>query len=240
MGGGNGGGYDPAALGDKLGGKLNSYVNQKAPVFNESMYTGMGANTQGGIDKLVSDPNNAAYGQGVTGAIDSLSKTARGDYLGGNDPYFKRNLDRNLSDTQADVMSSLGADGNLNSDLHIKTLTDALGGVRDRAYSTELDKERGLQTQAIGMLPGAFQAGQLPAQTQLGAGQIQDADAAAKQQGKFDLWDRTTNADYNRFQQMLAAFTGTQSNAGMKEEVPWWQQALGYVAGNASNAVRAF
>lgn len=80
---------------------------------------------------------------------------------------------------------------------------------------------------AAAAAPGFYQAQLLPGQTQTAVGQIQDANAAATRQGEYDLWDRTQNADYNRLLQMIGTFTGTQQNAGMQEEVPWWQQALG-------------
>jgi hypothetical protein len=160
------------------------------------------------LKRLMGDMGGGGeYGADVSSALSSFGATAAGENLGGEDPYFQRNLDRTLSDTKADVNSAFGSSGRYGSNLHAETLADSLGGVRDRAYSTELDKSRDRQVQAAGMLPG-LKYGDLSSLAGILGG--------------------------------TASVTGGTSNSTTTTpQPPLWQQLLGYVAGNAGNAMRA-
>lgn len=78
---------------------------------------------------------------------------------------------------------------------------------------------------AAAALPGLYQASLLPAQTQLGVGQVQDAFA---------------DPNYNRFLQLLGGFSGSAGAPGMGEHVPLWQQLAGYGAQLGGTALGTF
>ena len=194
-----------------LGGITSAYDKGYA---GNPTYPGIGQTTKNAWDTSLSSAYNPSYNAGVGGAIDSYAATARGDNLGGQDEYFQRNLDRTLSDTKADVNSAFGADGRYGSNLHVQSLTDALGGVRDRAYTTELEAARGRQTQAAGMLPSLYGAAQLPGSTmgQIGA-QQDDAQTAL-------------------LARLSSIINGTASTQGSttsttSPSTPWWQSLAG-------------
>lgn len=222
MSGGGNGGYDASALGAKFGNKLSTAID--APAFAEPS-----SDTYTGLAHLWNSASNPALSTGAQGALDSFGKVASGADLGGQNEYFQRDLGRTLSDTQGDVLASLGGSGNLNSDLHVKTLADALGGVRDRAYEGERQYQDARQVQAAGMLPGLYSATQLPAQTQIGVGGMVDT-----------INQNRLDAPYNRLLSALGAFNGSSGSPGMQEEVPWWQQALGFGAQLGGTALGTF
>jgi hypothetical protein len=78
----------------------------------------------------------------------------------------------------------------------------------------------GNQLSAAAMMPSLYAGKLMPGQTFQDAGRMFEQDA-----------DR----DYGRFQELLAAFTGSANNPGMGEETPWWQTALG-VGGSIAGA----
>jgi hypothetical protein len=76
----------------------------------------------------------------------------------------------------------------------------------------------------------------LPAQTQLQAGQVQDADKQAALSGQNDLFRRQNDAQRD----WALSYLGGVMPGGVQQtpaEVPWWQQLLGYVGNNVGQAV---
>lgn len=69
-------------------------------------------------------------------------------------------------------------------------------------------------------------------------GASQDANRTGQRLGEYDLWNRTQNADLDRLLKIGSGFGGGAVDAA--NQAPWWQQILGYVAGNAGNAARAW
>lgn len=226
-GGSSGPSYDPAALGKTLGGKLTTYANTPAPVFNKSLYTGMGSSTQSGLSSLLSGANPSGYSGAVGGALSDFGDVAAGKRFGMDDPGYATLRAKAGDDTLRDVNAMFTQSGRFGSGSHVGTATEALGNVYAGMDYNNYQQDIARQQQAAGMLPGLYSASQMPAQTALGVGQIQDADAMAARQGEFDQFNRTQNADYTRLLEMIGAFTGSQQNAGMREEVPWWQSVLG-------------
>lgn len=232
--------YDPAELGKTLGNKLTGYADSSAPVFNKNMYPGLSSLTQSGISSLSAGADPAGYSSAVSGAMSDFGDVAAGNRFGMDDPGYQQLRAKAGEDTLRDVNAIFSQSGRFGSGSHVDTATESLGNVYAGMDYQNHQNDIARQAQAAGMLPGLYQASQAPAMTQLQAGAITDADALAQRQGDADLFDRTENADYNRLLEMIGAFTGTQQNAGMQQEVPWWQSVLGYVAGNAGQAMRYF
>ncbi len=154
-------------------------------------------------------------------------------------------------------MSSLGA-GDAARLAQINTRAGLLGA-GDQSRSNRLAQRMaalsgraGAATGAFGMRQGGIDnamgaAGTLgaryadmlrPGETMQGVGEGVDAARQGALLGRADLHDRGKNANYNRFLELLGGFTGSQANAGMEEQVPWWQQALGFGGQVLGSALR--
>ncbi len=175
---------------------------------------------------MLAGANPNGYAGYVGDAIGDFGNTAAGGKFGMNDPGYAVLRNKLQNDVLGATNSSFNNSGLFGSDSNQKAaasgLTEALGGLDYANYQNDIAR----QERAAGMMPGLYSASQQPAQTKLGVGQIQDADAQAALMAEADLFDRTKNADYNRFRQLLGDFTGSQQNAGMQEETPWWQSLL--------------
>jgi len=209
---------------------IQGAYNKGAPdAFGESLYAGVGDTTRKGWDTSLASAYNPAYTSGVSGAMDSYSKVARGDFLDGNDPAFQRDLNRTLDDTGADVNSFFGASGRLGSTPHVNDMVSSLGSIRDKAYMGERDRSRAYQAQATQMLPSLYSAAQLPAATIGAVGSAQDADKQAGLMGRYDLKTRQDNALTDWLAKLTSTSSGNAQAGGMtstqvntQPSTPWW------------------
>jgi len=227
MSGGGSNGYDPAKTGGQFGKKLTGYLNSPAPVFDKSLYTGMGETTQNALAGIEGGANPAGYSGFVGGAIGDFGDVAAGNRFGTNDPGFATLRQGVIDDTMSSINSTFGNSGMFGSDSNLEAAGRGIGSAIAGLDYGNFQNDIARQQNAVGTLNSLYGMSQQPGQTQLAAGQIRDADALAGRQGEADLFERDNNADYNRFLELIGAFTGSQSNAGMKQEVPWWQSLLG-------------
>lgn len=152
-------------------------------------------------------------------------------------------------DTLTGVNSLFTSSGRFGSGSHVGNATESLGNVYAQMdaqnYESRLGRMLGGnqalagvgQTAmtnaagAAGMLPGLYQAGLVPGQTQLAAGQIMDADALARRQGEADLFERQNNRGWNDLGRASSILAGTAGASGStttenKPVAPWWQTGL--------------
>jgi len=218
------GGYNPKMLGGTLGKQLTSYATDKS-----DLYKGMGTTTRNALDNMLAGSNPAGYSTYMDSAIGDIGSVAAGQRFGEADPGYATLRKNVANDAMTSSLNAFNNSGLFGSDSNqVKTgegVANALAGLDYGNFQN--DQQR--QERAIGMLPGMRDASLAPARTQLEVGAAEDADASA-----------VRTAGYNRLLETLGAFNGSQQSAGMKEEVPLWQQLLGYVAGNAGNAIKAF
>jgi hypothetical protein len=248
------GGYDPTALGGDFGRTLQGYLNTPAPGMDASTLHGLNTiqNTaqtfqpglNAGFNALYDQVNSGGLTPGMNQSIgyadDAASDYARlADSFSDpqNNPGYQT-IRNNLSDdVRKSVYSDFGASGMFGSDSSINAaaegLGNALGGLDYNNYQQGIQNQMGaLQGQlgasgqgfgqrqqgvantqaAAAMLPSAFAGTLLPSQTMIDVGRQRE---------------QYRDADYNRFQELLGAFTGSSGNPGMAEEAPWWQQLLG-------------
>lgn len=266
--------YNPSATGQMFGNRLTTELNKPAPVFNKTLYPGIGSTTTNALSDMISGSNPSGYSDKVGGAIDfaggladgsapsltesTLMDVAQGRHFGTDDPGYallRKNL---MDDTLTATNNVFDSSGLFGSDSNRKEagegVANALAGLdyanfqndigrQERALSSiEGTRQQGINNAftAQAALPALYDAALRPAATRLAAGQVQDADAAATRAGEADLFDRTNNADYNKLLELLSAFSGSQNNAGMREEVPLWQQILGYGAQLGGTALGTF
>lgn len=97
-----------------------------------------------------------------------------------------------------------------------------------------LGGQAGVAGQQFGMGQTALENRNNAVDRLTGIGSAIDANAQGALLGQADLFDRTKNAELDRLIKIGAAFGDP---VGAANEAPWWQQMLGYVAGNAGKAI---
>jgi|SRR6478735_5289998 len=215
------------AAASTLGSMLNTQLQAGVRPYTGSLAPGLSAQTQAGVNSLYANPNNAAYGAGISNAIGQQAQIAAGNF--GADPTRARLVDDVSTNTNAILQGS----GRFGSGSHENALIDNVG-------SSLAQYDYGRQQQAIQNLPGLYQASMLPAGAQLQAGQIMDAQALAQAQDAERIFDATNNAGWNTLQRGGSIFSGTAPVSGTtststsSQQVPWWSSALGIGAGLAS------
>lgn len=210
-----------------LGNQLNTQLAAGVKPFTGSLAPDLSSATMGGVNALTGNPNNAAYGAGITNAINQQAQIAAGNF--GADPTRQRLIDDVSTNTNAILQGS----GRFGSGSHENALIDQVGG-------SLAQYDYGRQQQAIANLPTLYQSSMLPASAQLQAGQILDAQALAKAQEQERLFDVTNNAGWQTLQRGGSIFSGTAPISGTSQTgtqtttQPWWAAPLGIGAGIAS------
>lgn len=149
-------------------------------------------------------------------------------------------------DTLRDVNSMFTNSGRFGSGSHVDTATESLGnvyaGMDNANYESRLGRmlggnqalagigqtAMGNAAGAAGMAPGLLQAGFIPGQMQMQAGQTMDAYNSAKAQDAARIFDATQNAGWNTLQRGGSIFSGTAPVSGTTQTntqpgAPWWQ-----------------
>jgi hypothetical protein len=201
---------------DKLAGGLSSLYSPGG-----SSYVAPSSATTGGWAASLGAAENPAFSGGIAGALQSYGNRAAGNEIGQNDPGYATLRAKLADDTLTDVNSMFTTSGRFGSGSHVGTAAEGLGnalaGLDYRQYSDSLSR----QAEAANMLPQIFAAGQLPSSIQQSVGASMDADAKARESGKWDYLSRATGA-----------LTGTAQTAGTttttsQPTAPLWSQLLG-------------
>lgn len=209
-----------------IGNQLNTQLATGVRPFTGSLAPDLSSATMGGVNALTNNPNNAAYGQGITNAIGQQAQIAAGNF--GNDPTRQRLIDDVSTNTSAVLQGS----GRFGSGSHENALIDQVGG-------SLAQYDYGRQQQAIANLPTLYQSSMLPATAQLQGGQILDAQALAKAQDAERLFDQSANAGWNNLQRGASIFSGSAPASGTTTSqtspaTPWWQSLAGGAIGLGS------
>lgn len=201
-----------------IGNQLNTQLSQGVRPYTESMVPGLSAQTQQGMSGLTNNPNNAAYGAGLSGAISQQADIAAGNVQ--NDLVRQRALDDALTASSSVFTGS----GRFGSGSHATNLAEGAAGAL-----AGLDYAR--QQQAMQNLPGLYSASMAPAGAALQAGQIQDAWNAANAEDRARIFDQVNNAGWNTLQRGASIFAGSAPISGTNQTntqpaTPWWQGVL--------------
>lgn len=214
---------------------LQGATSSGTKVFGQTLYPGLSSTTQGGLNSLVSGANPAGYQSSIGGAISDFGDVAAGNRFGTNDPGYQALRAKAGEDTLRDVNALFTGSGRFGSGSHVKNATESLGNVYAGMDYQNFQNDQARQMAAAGMLPQLQQAYQLPAQTQLQAGQIMDADALARRQAENDLFRRQSDAPWDTLAKGSSILAGTAPYGGQTQstEVPWWAAGLGIGTGLA-------
>ena len=202
-----------------IGNQLNTQLAGGVRPFTGNLAPDLSSATMGGVNALTNNPNNAAYGAGISGAIGQQAQIAAGNF--GDDPTRQRLIDDVSTNTNAVLQGS----GRFGSGSHENALIDNVGG-------SLAQYDYGRQQQAIANLPTLYQSSMLPAGAQLQGGQILDAQALAKANEAARLQDVTQNAGWNSLQRGASIFAGTAPTSGTTttQSQPWWKVGTGLAA----------
>jgi len=164
-----------------LGETQNLYNQGPASYFPDNTYAGLGDTTNqaleswkataaqpnptipamGQIGRIVSGEHSLdaspyadiyARTQGPLGGRDQLEATARGDYLGENNPYLQQLYASGADDISNRTKSLYSGMGRYGSAPMQNELTDSLGNFRASVYAPAYEAERGRQLSAAGQL----------------------------------------------------------------------------------------
>lgn len=188
------------------------------------------------MDDVKTDFYKDANASGMFGGDQEMRAAAEGvtDAVGGMDLEQARYGD---AMERGDISAIEGARGSTLAQ-RMAALTGRQGaatgayGMRQGGINNALTAANSLGNRYADML--------LPAETIRGVGSDVDAASQGRLAGRADLFDRTNNANWNRFAEALGLFSGANGSPGMTEKVPLWQQLLGYVGQNAGNVLGAY
>lgn len=213
-----------SALTDKLANGVSGLVTTGSKVYDQPLYTGLSGTTLGGVNALSAAGNNPVYSQNLASTMDEFGAIASGQRMGQNDAVWNTALD-NVANN---VNSSFNASGRFGGLSNRNNLAGGLAGV-------ELQRIQGneaRQQAAAAALPGLYSASLAPAQTQLAAGSILDADQLAKRQADAALYDAQNNKGWNDYARASSILNGTAQAAGStttqtSPKPSIWQSILG-------------
>jgi hypothetical protein len=236
---------DVQATASKLAKGISTAYDTGPQVFNESLYSPVGGTTQDAWAKALGAANNPDYAGAVGGAIKDFGEIATGKRFGQNDAQYQQLRQKAIDDTLTNVGSQFTASGRFGGGSYIDKATESVGNVAAGMDMNRLAQDEARQAQAAGMLPGLFSAAQQPATITGAIGSAQDANEQGILQGRADLQQRQANGWTDLIAKLTSAGAGNAASSGMTTTntqttptAPWWQQALGYVAGNAGQAMR--
>jgi hypothetical protein len=169
-------------------------------------FAGQTTQALGNIENIAQGPDNVGLG-----AIGSeIGKTAQGDYLGGRNPYFEANLNKQSGELANDVQRNVDMLGRRASGYNVNEVAGAVGDFRNKALQDNYNSERGYQMQAASMAPGMYQAQYAPSERLASVG-AQNEDLAARQmQDQIRLFEGTQQAPWTR----LSNYAGLTSGSG--------------------------
>lgn len=189
--------------------------------FTKANATGVNSTLNNGWEARLGAANSPDYARGVAGGTSELADIASGKRFGMNDPGYAALRQGAIDDTLTNVNSSFLTDGRFGSTVQGEAagrgVSQTIAGLDYGNFQN--DQQR--QFQAISALPGQFGAGQAP-------GDVWSSVGMEKQQ---QPWYALNNAS-----SILAGTAGAGGTSQTTPTTPWWQSALGYVAGNAGKA----
>lgn len=233
------------ALTNQLAGGLSGLVSKGSSVYGSPLYTGLSSTTTGGANALAAAGNNPTYSNNLNSTMNEFGQIAAGNRFGQNAPGYSTLRSGVIDDTLAATNAAFNASGRFGGGSNVESANKGIGsavaGLDYQNYQNDIAR----QQQAASALPGLYSASLAPAQAQLAAGSIFDADNLAKRQADSQLYDAQNNSQWNDYARASSILAGTAGAAGQTTTnttptAPWWQQVGGYILGNASKAAGSF
>lgn len=219
------------ALTDKLANGLSGQLDKGTAVYGNPLYTGLGTTTTNGANALAAAGNNPSYANALSNTMNEFGAIASGQRMGANDSAWNAARDNVVANTNA----AFNANGRFAGGSNVASVAQGLGNVE----LARLQGNEARQMSAASALPGLYSASLAPAQAQISAGSIFDADSLARRQAEAELFNRQNNVGWDTFGKASSILAGTAGAAGtnttqLTPQAPWWQSALGGAIGIGS------
>lgn len=223
-----------------IGNQLNTQLSRGVTPYTGSMAPNLSSQTQAGVSGLANNPANSAYSGAISNTIGDFGVIASGQRMGMNDPGYATLRAKAADDAATAANATFTNSGRFGGGSHRQGLGEGIGNAIAGMDYANYQNDQQRQMQAAGMLPGLYQGSMLPANAQLQAGQIVDANNLMQAQDAARIFDATNNAGWNTLQRGGAIFSGTAPVSGttgtttQSTQQPWWAAPLGIGAGIAS------
>lgn len=202
-----------------------------------------GLGSQYGALGTAYDPNSEAY-QTLRGGISDDVLTEVASLGSSNGRFGSRSFNEGAAEGLGQALAGLDY-GNMQNNINNQYRSlDSQRGIYGDTFNMDqtgtgnvlagLGGQAATAGQQFGMGQTALTNEQSAIDGLAGIGAARDADRQGERLGQADLFDRKKNAELDRLIKIGAAFGDP---AGAANEAPWWQQMLGYVAGNAGKAI---
>lgn len=244
----------------KLLNNLQGQVDKGTAVFGQSLYPGISSQTQQGVNSIYNAAgntgglnaannwaqgavNSGGYNPALAGAQSGIQQYT--DAANANSPLYTAQKRQLIDDVTASTNAAFNASGRYAGGSNVDSLAEGLSSGLISLESDRLNRQLqgnqalagiaqtafGNAAGAAGMLPGLYQAGLMPGQAMLSAGQTLDADALARRQGEADLFERQNNNGWNTLGRASSILAGTagasgQTTTNVSPTAPWWQTGL--------------
>jgi hypothetical protein len=187
------------ALKDILGqaGNLYNRGSEYAPFSTVVPFSNQSEQALQGIEQRA-QAGNPLYNQGqaaLTGGLDTLQRTAGGEYLN-NNPHLSTMFNAMKGDVTDAVNSQFSAYGRTGSPAHAGVMTQQLGNLGAQIYGQDYARERQNQLSAAGQMPGFTsaipgyqQAGYNDLNALMGVGQAREGKAGESLQDLLNRWN---------------------------------------------------
>lgn len=248
-------------IGNQLNTQLSSgvrpYTGSMVPDLSSQTQQGINsifsaAGNTGGINAAnnwaTGTVNSGGYNPALSGAQSGVQQYLRESQA--DAPGYAARRAKAGDDTLRNVNSMFTSSGRFGSGSHVGNATESLGnvyaGMDMQNYENRLGRMLGGnqalagigQTAignaagAAGMTPGLLQAGLIPGQAMMQAGQTMDAFNTAKAEDAARIFDATQNAGWNTLQRGSSIFAGTAPVSGTTQTTsqPWWKVGTGLAA----------
>lgn len=213
--------------------------------FNKPLYAGTGATTDNALSGMLSNANDPMYSGGLRNNFTEMADIAAGNRFGLDDPGYATLRSKVANDVTTTNLDAFNNSGMFGSDSNRKSLSEGLGNALAGLDYTNFQNDIMRQERARAGLSDAFRDTMLPSEYALNVGQLQDADAQAALQAEYDRATRGANAKTDMLAKLSSILAGnapvggTTSTSTTPGPSPL-QMILGYMAGNAGQAMRMF
>lgn len=228
-----------SALTDKLANGVSGLVSQGSQVYGQPLYTGLSGTTTAGVNALAVAGNNPAYSQNLSNTMDEFGAIASGQRFGQAAPGYADLRQGVIDDTLAATNSAFNASGRFAGGANVNAANRGVGQAVSALDYQNYSQDIARQQAAAAALPGLYSASLAPAQAQLAAGSILDADALARRNADAQHFDAVNNRSWNDYARASSILSGTAGAAGTTttntQPAPNpWQSILGGAIGLGS------
>lgn len=215
-------------------GNLYNQGSQYAPFSTVVPFSNQTEQALQGIEQKASQ-GNPLYAQGqsaLLGGLDTLQRTAGGEYLN-NNPHLSQMFNAMKGEVSDSVNSQFSQYGRTGSPAHAGVMTQQLGNLGAQIWGQDYARERQNQLSAAGQMPGytsaipGYQAaGYNDLNALMGVGQAREGKAGETLQDMLNRFNFTQESPWQNLQRYAGLASGIGGMGGTQVGVQETQQSL--------------